>query len=379
MNRRILLLSSEHTGHGHKSIAQSLTSYLNELDGTVDVRTANAFDFFPLVGTAIEKFYIPLITHAPCLWGLFFALSHRFPRVLNWSSKWSMESRFIALVRDYRPDLIVSVHPGFVGCALDLLEKHGLKIPFVSLIADLVTFSSLWVDKRCRCTISPTSEATQILTAMGLPAASIAELGFPIRRRFETPPEVFDRRLARRRTGVPLGILVFANAFPKARTCKLVATLLSIEDARVTVITGRDDRLKDSLARAFADQVGRRVMLPGYVTDMERHMGENDLLITRAGPNTLLEAVSCGLPPIITGHVPGQEAGNPGWIESHGLGITCRQIPALPGAIAGLLADNSRRWLEIADAQRRYASRVAGREAAEHLLKLVAEPAVAPA
>lgn len=102
MNRRILLLSSEHTGHGHKSIAQSLTSYLNELNGTVDVRTANAFDFFPLVGTAIEKFYIPLITHAPCLWGLFFALSHRFPRVLNWSSKWSMESRFIALVRDYR-------------------------------------------------------------------------------------------------------------------------------------------------------------------------------------------------------------------------------------------------------------------------------------
>mgnify|MGYP000963323694 CR=1 FL=1 len=37
MNRRILLLSSEHTGHGHKSIAQSLTSYLNELDGTVDL------------------------------------------------------------------------------------------------------------------------------------------------------------------------------------------------------------------------------------------------------------------------------------------------------------------------------------------------------
>ena len=379
MNRRILLLSSEHTGHGHKSIAQSLTSYLNELDGTVDVRTANAFDFFPLVGTAIEKSYIPLITHAPCLWGLFFALSHRFPRALNWSARGSMESRFIALVRDYRPDLIVSVHPGFVGCALDLLEKHSLKIPFVSLIADLVTFSSLWVDKRCRCTISPTAEATQILKGMGIPAASIAELGFPIRRRFETPPEVFDRRIARRQAGAPLGILVFANAFPKTRTRKLVTTLLSIEGARVTVITGRDDRLKDSLARAFAGQLGTRVALPGYVTDMERHMAENDLLITRAGPNTLLEAVSCGLPPIITGHVPGQEAGNPGWIESHGLGIVCRQIPALPGAIAGLLADNSRRWLEIAEAQRRYASRVAGREAAEHLLKLVAEPAVAPA
>ena len=374
MKRRILLLSSEHTGHGHKSIAQSLTTYLNELDGTVDVRTANAFDFFPIVGTFVEKSYIPMITHTPFVWAVFFAWSHRFPRVLNWFSKGSMESRFIKLVRDYQPDLIVSVHPGFVGCALDLLEKHGLKIPFVSLIADLVTFSSLWVDPRCCCTVSPTPEATARLAAMGIPAANVAELGFPIRRRFETPPEVFDRRLARRRAGEPLGILVFANAFPKGRTRRLVATLLGVAGARVTVITGRDDKLKAALGSAFAAEAGKRVFLPGYVTDMERHMGENDLLITRAGPNTLLESVSCGLPLIITGHVPGQEEGNPGWIESHGLGVICRQIPALPAAIAGLLADDSRAWCDIAARQRQYARRVAGRETAAHLLQLLGQP-----
>ncbi|HLP06912.1 MAG TPA: glycosyltransferase [Opitutaceae bacterium] len=373
MNRRILLLSSEHTGHGHKSIAQSLTSYLNELDATVDVRTANAFEFFPLVGSMVEKSYIPLITHAPCLWGLFFAWSHRFPRVLNWFSKQSMEARFIALVRDYRPDLIVSVHPGFVGCVIDLLDKHGLRIPFVSLIADLVTFSSLWVDKRSCRTISPTEEATQKLLALGLPAEAAPELGFPIRRRFETPAEVFTQRIERRNAGAPLGILVFANAFPKNRTRALVRTLLGIEGTRITVITGRDDRLKDSLASAFPELLATRVRLPGYVTDMERHMAENDLLITRAGPNTLLESVSCGLPLIITGHVPGQEAGNPGWIERRGLGITCRKIPALPGAIADLLANNSRRWLEIAERQRAYATRVAGRDTAAYLLQLLAE------
>ncbi|MBK8478643.1 MAG: glycosyltransferase [Opitutaceae bacterium] len=371
MKRRILLLSSEHTGHGHKSIAQSLTSYLTELDAAVDVRTANAFDFFPVVGTAVEKFYIPLITHAPRAWGFFFALSDRYPRVLNWFSKQSMESRFIALVRDYQPNLIVSVHPGFIGCALDLLEKRGLRVPFVSLIADLVTFSSLWVDKRSFRTISPTSEATQKLLAMGIPAEAAPELGFPIRRRFETPAEVFDRRIERRRSGAPLGILVFANAFPKTRARKLVDTLLGIEGTRVTVITGRDDRLKESLARAFAGWVGKSLILPGYVTDMERHMAENDLLLTRAGPNTLLEAVSCGLPIVITGHVPGQEEGNPGWIERRGLGIICRSIPTLPAAILELLTDDSRRWLDIAERQRRFAVRVAGRETAAYLLALL--------
>ena len=372
VKRRILLLSSEHTGHGHKSIAQSLTSYLNELDEAVEVRTANAFEFFPLVGSVVEKSYIPLITHAPGLWGLFFAWSHRFPGVLNWFSKGSMETRFIGLVREYQPDLIVSVHPGFVGCALDLLEKHRLRIPFVSLIADLVTFSSLWVDRRSCRTISPTNEATRKLLEMGIPAEAAPELGFPIRRRFETPPAVFDQRIGRRKAGAPLGVLVFANAFPKRRTRTLVRTLLGVEGARVTVITGRDDRLKDSLAAAFADELGTRVMLPGYVTDMERHMAENDLLITRAGPNTLLESVACGLPLIITGHVPGQEAGNPGWIERRGLGIICREIPRLPAAIRGLLADDARAWREIAERQRRYASRVAGRETAAYLLELLA-------
>jgi processive 1,2-diacylglycerol beta-glucosyltransferase len=374
-NRRILLLSSEHTGHGHKSIAQSLTSYLTELDGAVDVRTTNAFDFHPLLGPVIEKSYIPLITHAPRVWALFFALSHRFPRALNWFSRRSMEPGFVALVRDYEPDLIVSVHPGFVGCVLDLLEEHQLRVPFVSLIADLVTFSSLWVDTRSARTISPTSEASERLKKMGIPPERAPELGFPIRRRFETPPEVFDRRIERRASGAPLGILVLANASPKRRTRRLVDTVLALEGATVTVITGRDDPLRALLARTFARELGTRVVLPGYVADMERHMAENDLLITRAGPNTLLESVSCGLPLIITGHVPGQEDGNPGWIESRGLGIVCREIGALPGAISGLLADGSRQWLDIAQRQRRFAARVAGRETAAYLLGLLAERA----
>ena len=40
-------------------------------------------------------------------------------------------------------------------------------------------------------------------------------------------------------------------------------------------------------------------------------------------------------------------------------------------AVADLLADNSRRWREIAERQRHYAQRVAGREAAGYLLKLL--------
>jgi 1,2-diacylglycerol 3-beta-galactosyltransferase len=39
-------------------------------------------------------------------------------------------------------------------------------------------------------------------------------------------------------------------------------------------------------------------------------MRNSDLLITKAGPGTVYEAVACQLPVVIISHIPGQEEGN---------------------------------------------------------------------
>lgn len=52
------------------------------------------------------------------------------------------------------------------------------------------------------------------------------------------------------------------------------------------------------------------VILTGFVNNMADWMAASDLLITKAGPGTIAEACTRGLPILLNCYLPGQEEGN---------------------------------------------------------------------
>lgn len=95
-----------------------------------------------------------------------------------------VKDRFLNLLKKINPNLILSIHPNFNGSLMNILKKYNIKIPFVTLIADLVSISPLWADPRANYIISPTQEAKYKCMKFGVPAEKIKVLGFPIRSRF---------------------------------------------------------------------------------------------------------------------------------------------------------------------------------------------------
>ena len=73
----------------------------------------------------------------------------------------------------------------------------------------------------------------------------------------------------------------------------------------------------------------------GFVNNMAEWLASADLLITKAGPGALAEAACLGTPALITGYIPGQEAGNVTWTVEHGAGI----FEPETGRIADLVSD----------------------------------------
>eukprot|EP00934_Nitzschia_sp_Nitz4_P007043 Nitzschia sp. Nitz4//scaffold89_size161592//63297//64865//NITZ4_002376-RA/size161592-processed-gene-0.12-mRNA-1//1//CDS//3329559610//7033//frame0 len=63
-----------------------------------------------------------------------------------------------------------------------------------------------------------------------------------------------------------------------------------------------------------------KVIALGFVTNMADYMVAADLLVTKAGPGTIAEAASLGLPLLLTSFLPGQEAGNVAVVEESGFG-----------------------------------------------------------
>ena len=61
-----------------------------------------------------------------------------------------------------------------------------------------------------------------------------------------------------------------------------------------------------------------------------------DILVTKAGPGTICEALASGLPMILTSALPGQEEGNISYVVDNGAGLTARN-PAQLGEVLGRL------------------------------------------
>ncbi|HEX7593932.1 MAG TPA: hypothetical protein VF429_07145, partial [Anaerolineae bacterium] len=56
-------------------------------------------------------------------------------------------------------------------------------------------------------------------------------------------------------------------------------------------------------------------------------MRASNVLITKAGPGTISEALACGLPILLSGFLPGQEEGNVTFVQESGIGVL-REKPA---------------------------------------------------
>jgi 1,2-diacylglycerol 3-beta-galactosyltransferase len=75
-----------------------------------------------------------------------------------------------------------------------------------------------------------------------------------------------------------------------------------------------------------------RVLVLGFVTNMAELMSACDVIITKAGPGTIMEALICGLPMVLNAFVPCQEEGNIPYVVDNKVG----------GWVAGLLVE--KKW-----------------------------------
>ena len=64
---------------------------------------------------------------------------------------------------------------------------------------------------------------------------------------------------------------------------------------------------------------GMHVSVQGFVDNMEEWMAACDIVITKAGPGTIAESLIMGLPILLNGFVPCQEAGNVPFVVENGV------------------------------------------------------------
>ena len=371
----ILFLFSD-TGGGHRSAAEAIIEaihlqYKNQI-------TTKMVDIIKQYGPPpINKLpdLYPQMVRVPCAWGLGYRLSdgHRRARLLT-ASAWPYVRRSIRSLIEQNPsDLIVSVHPLATAPVLRALGRD--RPPFITVVTDLVSTHALWYHRRTDLCIVPTEAARLRGVQNGLRPDQLLTIGLPVADRFCQLTS--DRDTLRARHGWPFDrkLILLVGGGEGMGPLEKTAHAIAEADLQVAlaIITGRNQHLK---ARLEAQKWPIPVFIYGFVHEMPEFMRAADILVTKAGPGTISEALITGLPMVMYSRLPGQEDGNVSYVVEEGAGIWAPHPDEIVTAIRTWIS-SPKRYARAEQACQRLARPQASREIAALLAQWVGIPAEA--
>ncbi len=317
---RILFYFSD-TGGGHRSAAEAIIEALYLEFG--DAFTVEMVDFFkqyaPPPFRKMPDIY-PELVKAPRLWqASFYATDGRPQARVITASLWPV-ARAAArkLVRDHPADLIVTVHPIANTFALRALGHD--RPPFYTVVTDMVTTHALWFDARSDRIFVPTEVARQRAIAYHMPHEKLEVVGMPVADRYCVPAG--NKRTLRKKLGWPLNkpvVLLVGGGEgmgPLGKTARAVDE--SGLDLGLVIVCGRNEKLKKHLEQLSWEN---KTILYGFTREMPDFMRAADVIVTKAGPGTIAEALNANLPIILYAKLPGQEDGNVSYVVEAGAGV----------------------------------------------------------
>jgi 1,2-diacylglycerol 3-beta-galactosyltransferase len=290
------------------------------------------------------KLYGPAIRYNPKLYGEVFHISDRETTALAVRSLTTplILNGLLRLITTVQPDVIVSIHPLLNYVTVHALRELGLRIPFLTVVTDLVSVHYTWFAEGADGYIVPTEQAKNIYLKRGLDSRRVQILGMPIDPKYTLPME--SKEELQRKLGLKPGVPVILLVGGGDGAGGLQASVKAISQARLPVqllvVTGRNRRLYAHLQRSRADRhVPAKIF--GFVQNMPELMHAADVIVTKAGPGTICEALACNLPIILSGYVPGQEEGNVDFVVESGVGVLALTSGALVNELRRLIKPGS--------------------------------------
>ena len=324
---------------------------------------------------------------------------------MDWHSNFTSEKRIRKRIKSYNPDVVVSVHPAMNYTPLISLPKigkeTGKRIPFYTVVTDLGSGHCTWFHRKVDKLFVASDRIRRLAKRRGrTPDDKIVMAGLPIRNDFAVLHAAMGDRTTksggeyRARMKHTLGldehkpvVLVMGGGEGVGSLAKIVDELYTSfykrgVDATICVVCGRNEKLKQQLESKDWSVVGTRtqkirkrsrvpyfgqrrrcvaikkaleraknepaaspgsvnVVGLGFVTNMADYMVAADVLVSKAGPGTIAEAASVGLPIMLTSFLPGQEAGNVDYVLEYGFGDYVEDPVGISEEVATWLKDPS--------------------------------------
>jgi len=346
-----IVIFSSRGGAGHISTSKSITAALSD---KYDIKTVNTFTevlhpmdpLYNVTGGKYygENFYNYLVQGPVGLWtckNLVVPIGNKM--FLNSHKK--AEKLFSNFLAKEKPSMIISVIPIINSSLLTVAKK--MDVPFLVVTPDLDT--TMFLNglrapdyNKFKYTLAYNDDLLfDKIAKAKFKKEQVEVVGFPVRKDFF---EKKDLNKLRKEYNIPAGkkviVLLMGGAGSKSTytyTKKICKYKMPVH---LLVCIGRNEA-----ARAKIDKInpknGVSKTVIGFTDRMSDLMAMADLLITKAGPNSISEAIYLNLPVLVDGissTLPWEKI-NIKFVEKHKLGLVARNDKEIKDGILKLAFD----------------------------------------
>ncbi len=360
---KILILTTSH-GAAHRRASEALRKAFVELNPGLEVAVMDAIERCASWFRAYyDSYEIPLRLW-PGLWRRIERYQHQQASTSPlWLYRLGGRPLFKA-IRAFDPDIVIATEVGV--CELSALHKRQARARYFLAGLELMDFNQAWIQPEVDLYLTVHPDLAAELQAAGAPASKVIMSGTPIDPVFTSLP---DRKTARQRLGVrsdlPLVLVLFGGTgFGKPR--RIVAELEKTRQPfQAVFIAGKNHALRAELENLCSGVPGWSAL--GWVDNVHEWMAAADLLLSKPGGATLMEACACGLPLLAFDPLPGNEERTCRWIEKWGAGVWMQSAAEIASTVERLLSDEQER-ASLQERARAVARPDAARDAARAIL-----------
>ncbi len=340
MSMRILILSFN-AGEGHNSAARAIKEEFElrgdycEVIDTVSLFSRHLSDF-------VGKMHANVYRHAPTLFNTLYGM---YDKDNVGKEHATMLSKVTALglkslneiMESGVFDAAIATHSMSAVALSRVREKYGVDIPNFYISTDYTCHPGVNESDVDICFIAHESTAEEFLEK-GVPSDKLVVSGIPVKKQFysRTPKDE-----AKKICGIPndkRNVMIMGGSMG-CGPVREIAEILSRElpdDAMVTVICGRNEALRATLAK----EGGAKLAAVGFTDKISEYMDASDILVTKPGGLSSTEALAKGIPMVLVDAVDGCEKHNKNFLVKCGYAKSGKEARELADMALLLLEEN---------------------------------------
>ncbi len=341
--KNILIFYASYGG-GHLNAAKSIAEYIinNYKDYSVEL-----IDCMKYVNKTVEKVtttaYREAAKKAPWVWGRIYNDSQKGPLAhLSTRANKIMAIKLLRLLRQKKPDIIISTHPfGSQMCSY-LKRKHKIFAKIATIMTDFAPHDQWLIGKDFTDFYFVSNDNMKnYLIEKNIDSNKIFITGIPLSSRFL---QKYDRKEILNNYQLEdgkLNILFFGGGefgLGKSKTFDILDSLIKIhENIQIIAIAGKNEKMKIKFDEIVEkNNAQKRVKVLEFTDQIPELMSISDLVVSKPGGMTTTESLASNLPMIVINPIPGQEEENAKFLEEQGVCIWLKKDDDIDSVLTDL-------------------------------------------